>query len=90
MKKYEYVNVHIGKLCGAKSEEHRTIIDQYAAKGYRYAGFIPTNMSDYGKIKDMDLVFEMDLEACNTVEHNVSKECQSTGLLRHMEHCLWE
>ena len=80
----------IGKLCGAKSEEHRTIIDQYAAKGYRYAGFIPTNMSDYGKIKDMDLVFEMDLEACNTVEHNVSKECQSTGLLRHMEHCLWE
>lgn len=79
MKKYEYVNVHIGKLCGAKSEEHRTIIDQYAAKGYRYAGFIPTNMSDYGKIKDMDLVFEMDLEACNTVEHNVSKECQSTG-----------
>ena len=61
MKKYEYVNVHIGKFCGANSEEHRTIIDQYAAKGYRYAGFIPTNMSDYGKIKDMDLVFEMKL-----------------------------
>ena len=62
MKKYVYVNVHIGKFCGAKSEEHRNIIDAYAAKGYRYVGYIPTNISDYGKIKDMDLVFEMDLE----------------------------
>lgn len=60
MKKYEYVSVHIAKFCGAKSEEHRAIIDQYAAKGYRYVGFIPTNLSDYGKIKDMDLVFEID------------------------------
>lgn len=60
MKKYEYVRVHIGKLCGAKSEEHRTIIDEYAKKGYRYVGYIPTNISDYGKIKDMDLVFEID------------------------------
>lgn len=60
MKKYEYVQVHIGKFVGAKSEEHRRIIDEYAAKGYRYAGFIPTNMSDYGKIKDMDLIFERD------------------------------
>ncbi|MDD6317198.1 MAG: DUF4177 domain-containing protein, partial [Clostridia bacterium] len=60
MKRYEYVNVHIGKFCGAKSEEHRQIIDEYAAKGYRYVGYIPTNISDYGKIKDMDLVFEKD------------------------------
>ncbi|MCI9610330.1 MAG: DUF4177 domain-containing protein [Oscillibacter sp.] len=61
VKKYVYVNVHIGKFCGAKSEEHRDIIDEYAAKGYRYVGYIPTNISDYGKIKDMDLVFETDL-----------------------------
>ena len=60
MKKYEYVNIHIGKFCGAKSEEHRTIIDEYAAKGYRDVGSIPTNINDYGKIKDMDLVFEID------------------------------
>ncbi|WP_300750896.1 DUF4177 domain-containing protein [uncultured Oscillibacter sp.] len=58
---YVYVNVHIGKFCGAKSEEHRDIIDEYAAKGCRYVGYIPTNISDYGKIKDMDLVFETDL-----------------------------
>ncbi|WP_274380779.1 DUF4177 domain-containing protein [Anaerosporobacter faecicola] len=61
MKQYEYVNVHISKFCGAKSEEHREIINQYAAKGYRYVGFIPTKISDYGKIKDMDLIFELDL-----------------------------
>lgn len=63
MKKYTYVSVHMGKLFGAICEEHRKIIDDYAAKGWRYAGFIPTNMNDYGKIKDIDLVFEKDEEA---------------------------
>ena len=61
MKKYEYVSIHVGKLVGAKSEEHRQIIDDYAKRGYRYVGYIPTIMSDYGKIKDMDLIFEMDI-----------------------------
>ena len=59
--KYEYVSVHIGKLVGAKSEEHRQIIDEYAKKGYRYVVYILTIISDYGKIKDMDLIFEMDI-----------------------------
>ena len=61
MKKYEYVSVHIGKLVGAKSEEHRQIIDEYAKKGYRYVVYVPTNISDYVKIKEMDLVFEIDI-----------------------------
>lgn len=61
MKKYEYVQVHINKFIGARSEEHRQIIDDYAARGYRYVGYIPTNITDYGKIKDMDLIFEKDL-----------------------------
>ncbi len=60
MKRYEYVKVRVGKFIGARSEEHREIIDEYAKKGYRYVGYIPTNMSDHGKIIDMDLVFEMD------------------------------
>ena len=60
MKKYEHVNVHIGNFLGAKSEEHRAIIDEYAKKGYRYVWYIPTRISDYGTIKDMDLVFEID------------------------------
>ena len=58
MKAYEYANIHIGKFVGARSDEHRAIIDEYAARGYRYVGYIPTNISDYGKIRDMDLVFE--------------------------------
>lgn len=61
MKQYEYVCLHTGRFIGAVSEEHRQIIDEYAAKGYRYAGFIPAKMSDYGKIIDMDLVFEKDV-----------------------------
>lgn len=32
MKKYEYVSIHVGKFVGAKSEEHRHIIDEYAKK----------------------------------------------------------
>lgn len=60
MKHYEYVHLHINKLIGAKSEEHRQIIDEYAKKEYRYVGYIPTNISDYGKIKELDLIFEKD------------------------------
>ena len=60
MKKYKYVNVYMGKFIGAGSEEHRDIINQYAANGYRYVGYIPTKISENGKIKSMDLVFEID------------------------------
>lgn len=62
MKKYEYVTVVINRLIGAKSDEHREIIDSQARKGWRYVGYIPTKISDYGKIKEMDLVFEKDVE----------------------------
>ena len=61
MKHYEYVNVKIGKFIGAKSEEHREIIDKYASRGYRYVGYIPTNLTDYGKIVSLDLIFETDV-----------------------------
>lgn len=60
MKKYEYVNIHIATFLGAKSEEHRSIIEEYAARGYRYVGYIPTTINNYGKITDMDLVFEIE------------------------------
>jgi len=61
MKRYEYVSVHTGKFLGAQSEEHRRIIDDYARNGFRYVGFIPTKMTDYGKTTDMDLVFEIEI-----------------------------
>lgn len=61
MKKYEYAELKIGRFIGAKSEEHRQIIDEYAAKGYRYVGFIPTAIRDQGTIKALDLIFEKDI-----------------------------
>ena len=58
MLKFEYVNVKVGSFWGAKCEEHREIIDKYAASGYRYVGFIPTETDSYGKLKEIDLIFE--------------------------------
>lgn len=58
MKQYEYVHLKISRFVGARLEEHRAIIDEYAAKGYAYVGYIPTKISDYGKIKEIDLIFE--------------------------------
>lgn len=60
MKRYEYVSIKVGKFIGSKSDEHRDIIDEYAEKGYGYAGFIPTDMTDHGKIITMDLIFEIE------------------------------
>lgn len=61
MKKYEYVNVNmIQKFIGSRSEEHRQIIVEYASKGYKYVGYIPTEMTGHGQILMMDLVFEID------------------------------
>ena len=39
MKKYEYVTISTKTgLLSTKSTAHRDIIDEYAAKGYRYVG----------------------------------------------------
>lgn len=58
MKQYTYVTIQNEKFWGASFTVHREIIDEYAAKGYRYIGFFPTVQNDYGKIKEMDLIFE--------------------------------
>ena len=60
MKKYEYVSINISYLFGAGSVEHRQIIDSYAARGYRYVGHIPTDIDAHGKIRKIDLIFEID------------------------------
>lgn len=58
MMKYEYVSIDCNKFIGAVITEHRAIINKQAEKGYRYVGYIPTKISDYGKIKKLDLIFE--------------------------------
>ena len=60
MKEYEYVSINIDGFLGAGSQEHRQIIDEYAAKGYKYVGYIPTDITPHGKIVEMDLIFEID------------------------------
>ena len=57
--RYQYVSVE-GRYGLAKTsfEEHREIIDRFAADGWRFVGAIPTLIVGYGMIKRLDLVFE--------------------------------
>ncbi len=53
----------VGKgLLSNKTENHRKVIDEYAAKGYRYVGWFPTKSSNLleGVIEKVDLIFEID------------------------------
>lgn len=59
MKRYEFVNVKMGGFFSSHTEEHRRVINEYAAKGYTYAGHIPTHIDVDGKISKMDLIFEV-------------------------------
>lgn len=61
MKEYEFVSIRVDTFTGAKSESHKEIIREYAGKGWRYAGVIPTALMNNGKLKEMDLVFERDV-----------------------------
>lgn len=56
---FEKINCSV-TLGGVKTafEEHREKIDEYASKGFRFAGWIPTSMDGYGHIMEIDLIFE--------------------------------
>ncbi len=65
MKKYiyEYVTVSMpGPLGMDILAEHREIINQYAQKGWRYNGYIPTSKTSHGKTLMLDLIFEKEIE----------------------------
>ena len=59
MVKYEYVTIDNEKWVGGKFTQHREIINDYAKKGYKYVGYIPTKLSDMGKFTEIDLIFEI-------------------------------
>lgn len=61
MKKYEYVSLKMGGFWRSGNEEHRAVIDRYAANGWRYVGFVPTEIEGYGRITRIDLIFERDV-----------------------------
>lgn len=61
MKKYEYVHINKGPSYNQYAEKltHRSIINEYAKKGYKYIGYIPTETGQ-GGIYELDLIFEID------------------------------
>lgn len=64
MKKYEYVSLCLKNNVvkdAVLDGQHIKAIDEYAAKGCRYVGFIPTLIGPSGKIINMDLIFETEV-----------------------------
>lgn len=63
MYKYQYVTVcfSTGGFMKDKLEEHREIIDRYAADGWRFVTVIPTEIVGYGALHEVDLVFEKEI-----------------------------
>ena len=57
MYKYLYVESKAGGLLS--EDNHREIIDKYAAEGWRFVAAIPKKSGSYGQITANDLVFEM-------------------------------
>ncbi|MDO5401554.1 MAG: DUF4177 domain-containing protein [Eubacteriales bacterium] len=61
MKKYEYVTVNLeGNMITMELKKHREIIDKYAALGYRYVGYLPTEFWKDGHMSKIDLIFEVE------------------------------
>ena len=60
MYQYEYETLYVGGGFWMNNADcqHREIIDQYAAQGWRYVGYIPTRFSGEGGSKEIDLIFE--------------------------------
>ena len=42
-------------------EEHRACIDHYAAKGWRYVGYVPVKNNYHGVPVAIDLIFEREV-----------------------------
>ena len=68
MKKYEFVRMHkkaFGEYFaddGKNNRTHRDVINEMAAKGWKYVDNIPVDMDGYGKLRYYDLVFEKEID----------------------------
>ena len=61
MRKYEYVKVSMKTgFLSTKTPPYHKIIDEYAAKGYRYVGWFPSRTSNLlsGVLEELELVFD--------------------------------
>lgn len=63
MKKYEYEHIVLKNNYVANAEVfgHREVINSYAEKGYRFAGYMPTKFGPSGKTVELDLIFETEV-----------------------------
>ena len=59
MYRYEYVPLYTGGgfWLNNSDSQHREIIDRYAAAGWRYVGYIPTEFTGNGGTKSIELIF---------------------------------
>lgn len=57
---YEYVELTLEnhKATTSELQGHHEVIDEYATKGYRYIGYVPTLIGPSGKILKLELIFE--------------------------------
>ena len=64
MYRYEYGPLFTGGGFFANNSDcqHREIIDQYAAQGWRYVGYIPTQFTSNGGTKAIELIFEREAD----------------------------
>jgi len=61
---YDYVNIFTGGgfWINNSSCQHREIINQKAAEGWRFVGYVPAEFTSNGGTKSLDLVFERQVE----------------------------
>lgn len=63
MKEYafEKMNYKIDLVVKRPDKDYRNIILDYAQRGYRYVGYIPSEVLNSGPISTIDLIFEKDV-----------------------------
>ena len=61
MYEYKYVTVRAKGVMVSEFKDRQEIIDRCAAKGWRYAGWVPATLGAYGAIGQIDLIFEREV-----------------------------
>ncbi len=55
--KFERIYAELG-FAKRNFSKHRELIEKYGQNGYRFAGYVPTEIVSNGTIVELDLVFE--------------------------------
>ena len=55
---YEEITYEVKGVLFLCTDRHKRLINSYSEKGYRYVGFVPTEMDAKGCMRRIDLIFE--------------------------------